>query len=275
MAHNTKIGIVTAAGYTEAHKYYERLHGILHAIRDSELLTHAQKHNLVVMGGESNFLFRYDLLSPSLLTWVSRKSWILDEMLTWSEPTIQALLSKAEAALRDCITNLSLPAQIIRKERAVGIVPVVQGFKFPRESLEETVLVVAKILEMSDVGRKLPFCAFNGGNDVFVDIGDKSWGVLVCQKYFSDRDEGLHGDVYGTDGNGGQGGNGMSGKGKAKRIEGRRTMHVGDQFLSANGANDFKARQVGTTAWVASPAETVDLLDEVAAFMQQAERKRV
>jgi len=37
---------------------------------------------------------------------------------------------------------------------------------------------------MSEIGRKLPFCAFNGGNDVFVDIGDKSWGVLVCQNFF-------------------------------------------------------------------------------------------
>lgn len=254
MAHNTKIGIVTAAGYTEAQKYHERLHGILHAIRDSDRLTDEQKHNLVVMGGESNFLFRYDINSPALLTWVSRKTWILDSMLTWNEDVIQALLSKAEAALRECITNLSLPAQIIRKERAVGIVPVVQGFKFSRESLEETVLVVAKMLEMSSEGRKLPFCAFNGGNDVFVDIGDKSWGVLVCQKYFSDMD---------------------ALKGQSRKIEGKRTMHVGDQFLSANGANDFKARQVGTTAWVANPAETVDLLDEVASFMRQAERKRV
>lgn len=34
------------------------------------------------------------------------------------------------------------------------------------------------------------------------------------------------------------------------------TLHVGDQFLSA-GANDFRARSVGTTAWIASPEETV------------------
>ncbi len=45
-------------------------------------------------------------------------------------------------------------------------------------------------------------------------------------------------------------------------IEGRRTLHVGDQFLSA-GANDFKARLACTTAWIASPAETVQLLDEI------------
>lgn len=47
-----------------------------------------------------------------------------------------------------------------------------------------------------------------GGNDVFVDIGDKSWGVRACQQYFGGIDR-------------------------------SRTLHIGDQFLSA-GANDFK-----------------------------------
>ncbi len=117
------------------------------------------------------------------------------------------------------------------------------GYHFPRESLEETVLVVQKKLEMSEVGKKLPFCAFNGGNDVFVDIGDKSWGVLVCQDYFS---------------------GGLNGEGES--IRGDRTLHVGDQFLSA-GSNDFKARVVGTTAWIANPAETVELLDELAGMI--------
>lgn len=92
-----------------------------------------------------------------------------------------------------------------------------------------------------------------GGNDVFVDIGDKSWGVRSCQRYLGG-------------------------------IQGSKTLHVGDQFLSA-GANDFKveepicstrsieqiwltdmalkARLACTTAWIANPAETVALLDEL------------
>lgn len=45
---------------------------------------------------------------------------------------------------------------------------------------------------------------------IFVDIGDKSWGVMACQRYFGG-------------------------------IEGKRSLHVGDQFLSA-GANDFKVK---------------------------------
>jgi len=78
----------------------------------------------------------------------------------------------------------------------------------------------------------------------FVDIGDKSWGVLVCQEYF--------GGV------------------KGGRIEGERTLHVGDQFLSA-GSNDFNARVVGTTAWIASPGETVELLDELRGLIEGRE----
>lgn len=184
MSQNTKIGIVTAAGYTEAEKYYGRLHGLLEAIKASIVLTDAQKQNLVVMGGESNFLFAYSLTSPFLLTHLPRRSWILPSMSTWTQPTITSLLDLAESSLRECIANLALPATILRKERAVGIIPSVPGYKFDRESLEETVLVVQKKLEMTEVGRSIPFCAFNGGNDVFVDIGDKSWGVLVCQEYF-------------------------------------------------------------------------------------------
>ncbi|RFU25963.1 hypothetical protein B7463_g10369, partial [Scytalidium lignicola] len=240
MSFGTKIGIVTAAGYTEAERYYGRLHGLLEALKASTVLTPEQKENLVVMGGESNFLFKFSIGSPYLLEHLPRKGWILPSMSTWKQPTISKLLDLAESSLRECISVLSLPATILRKERAVGIIPSVPGYRFPRESLEETVLIVQKKLEMSEVGQQLPFCAFNGGNDVFVDIGDKSWGVTVCQKHFGKEEESIRGD---------------------------RTLHVGDQFLSA-GANDFKARVVGTTAWIASPAETVELLDELGELME-------
>ena len=57
MSHDTKIGIVTAAGYTEAERYYERLHGLLEAVKESNTLTPSQKHNLIVMG---NFHFSFN-----------------------------------------------------------------------------------------------------------------------------------------------------------------------------------------------------------------------
>ncbi|KAJ9667989.1 IMP 5'-nucleotidase [Coniosporium apollinis] len=239
MRAGTKVGIVTAAGYTDGKKYYGRLHGLLDAIHASDLPL-ALKQNLVVLGGESNYLFKFNRDHPDLLEFVPREEWVLPEMALWLEQDVNALLDVAEVALKDCIKNMRLQAQVLRKERAVGIVPAV-GSKLAREQLEETVLVAQKILEMSEVGRRLPFCAFNGGNDVFVDIGDKSWGVLACQRFFGG-------------------------------IEGSKTLHVGDQFLSA-GANDFKARLAATTAWIANPTETIQLLDELAELDEVVQRK--
>ncbi|KAJ6023746.1 IMP-specific 5-nucleotidase [Penicillium herquei] len=225
-----KVGIVTAAGYEDAPKYYGRLKGLLDAVHDSTTLTPSQKQGIIVMGGESNFLFRFDQDSDVRLVYVPRDQWLLEDMRAWAEDDIKELLDLAESALRACAANLDLPAAILRKDRAVGVYPV-NGARISREQLEETVLVVQNTVERSTVGSRLPFCAFNGGNDVFVDIGDKSWGVRVCQQYFGG-------------------------------IDPSKTLHIGDQFLSA-GANDFKARLASTTAWIASPSETVDLLDEL------------
>jgi IMP and pyridine-specific 5'-nucleotidase len=245
---NVKIGIVTAAGYTSADKYYARLHGLLDAIANTPDLSPAQKHNVIIMGGEANYLFEFSPSSPHLLSPVPREKWLTPEMAAWDERDITQVLDVAEAALRDCVKTMNLPAVLLRKDRAVGIIPDPPETRIPRESLEETVLVVQKTLELSAPGRhrRVPFCAFNGGRDVFVDIGDKSWGVTVCQRWFSELDR---------DGGGG-----------GKAIKGGNTLHVGDQFLSA-GANDFRARSVGTTAWIASPTETVELLDELAELM--------
>lgn len=200
---------------------------------------------------------------------------MIGEMATWRQDDITELLDIAESSLRACVVNLNLTVSVLRKDRAVGVYPQNKG-RLSREQLEETVLVVQNTVERSSVGSRLPFCAFNGtfpplgsgnrrsstpskyicmlihiaragGNDVFVDIGDKSWGVRACQQYFGN-------------------------------LSPAQTLHVGDQFLSA-GANDFKvcysfqflkcmvddvkARLASTTAWIASPAETVQLLDEL------------
>ncbi|KAF5138421.1 IMP-specific 5'-nucleotidase 1 [Metarhizium anisopliae] len=251
------LGIVTAAGYTTADRYYDRLHGLLDAIAASPDLDETQKRSVVIMGGEANYLFTYEPSSPHRLAPVPRPQWLTPEMAAWSEADIAALLDVAESALKDCVRTMNLPATIVRKDRAVGIIPSEPHIRIARESLEETVLVVQRILELSHLGSQtqaagrssspatgrkgVPFCAFNGGRDVFVDIGDKSWGVTVCQQWFGRQ---------------------------GVAIRGENTLHVGDQFLSA-GSNDFKARSVGTTAWIASPAETVELLDELADLMQK------
>ncbi|KAL2273167.1 hypothetical protein FJTKL_04907 [Diaporthe vaccinii] len=247
---NVRVGIVTAAGYTTADRYYARLHGLLDAMAASPSLSPQQKSNLLVMGGEANYLFAFDeAAGPHLLRPVPRHEWLTPDMAAWSGADIAALLDDAEAALRECVKSMNLPAVLMRKDRAVGIIPDPPGARIPRESLEETVLVTQKILELSSAGRakRVPFCAFNGGRDVFVDIGDKSWGVTVCQKYFEKQSQ-------------------NSGGSSKLQFGPENTLHVGDQFLSA-GSNDFRARSVGTTAWIASPEETVDLLDELGDLM--------
>jgi hypothetical protein len=54
-------------------------------------------------------------------------------MSSWTEQIIKELLDSAEAALVECKTNLNLPGKILRKTRAVGIIPEVPGYHFARE----------------------------------------------------------------------------------------------------------------------------------------------
>lgn len=162
------IGIVTAAGYTDAKRYYERLHGLLDAVADAVANAVTDKEvedpKVIILGGESNYLFEFDYHAENFLKYVPREVWMLDEMRTWQEKDIQSLLDVAEGALQECINNMQLSAEILRKDRAVGIIPVTRPGKqkFTREQLEETVLVTQQILELSSPGKKIPFCAFNG-----------------------------------------------------------------------------------------------------------------
>jgi len=264
MRRDIMIGIVTAAGYTTPDLYHARLHGLLDTIATSPLLTPSQRRNLIIMGGEANYLFEFSPDAPHLLLPVPRSNWLTSEMSTWSDPAIHSLLDVAESALRDCIRTLNLPATVVRKDRAVGIIPRDPSVRLPRETLEETVLVVQKTLEINALRNpadaRIPFCAFNGGRDVFVDIGDKSWGVTVCQNYFGKRRAAAAAAAAAGERNGNDASSFV--------IRGENTLHVGDQFLSA-GSNDFKARSVCTTAWIASPGETLELLEEVVEALEK------
>lgn len=243
LEHNVRIAIVTAAGYTKAQNYYTRLSGLLQAVKESSTLTPEQKTNLVVMGGEANYLLVFDDTEEHCLRYTHRRNWILDVMYTWTEEAIQSLLDVAELAFKSCIKTLHLQAKVLRKERAVGIYAADQSIRLNREQLEETVLVVQQVVESSLTTRPkpahshIPFTVFNGGADVFLDVGDKSLGVQACQKWFGG-------------------------------IAPSSTLHVGDQFLSGGG-NDFKARSACCCAWIANPEETVALLDEMIALEAQ------
>jgi IMP and pyridine-specific 5'-nucleotidase len=186
MQRGSKIGIVTAAGYTEAARYYERLFGLLQAIQTSDLPLEA-KQNLIVLGGESNYCFKFDANSPDLLRLVPREEWLLKEMMLWTEADITELLDIAEVSLRDTVRNMRMEAIVVRKERAVGIIPK-DGRKFCRETLEETVLIVQKILVPTSEFASL-FCILTRTGNV------RSWAataILRLQRYLiSDRVQGL------------------------------------------------------------------------------------
>ena len=159
-----KVGIVTAAGYTDSERYYSRLYGLINNLKGAIEDADFRAPNLIIMGGESNYLFVFDPEAQHCLRYVPRHQWLLDAMIEWKEDDITALLDVAEAALGQCIENLGLPAEILRKERAVGIIPV-EHRRFTREQLEETVLVTQQVVEMSPAGKRVPFCAFNGKRD--------------------------------------------------------------------------------------------------------------
>lgn len=230
------VGIVTAAGYSEKDgaKYGVRLYGLLEAIIKSDVLTDKQKNHLLVMGGESNFLFKF-IAAENRFEWIDPEQWTLPEVRTWSQEDITNVLNIGERVFTNALTKCSLPATIIRKVRGVGIVPL-PGKKMSREQLEEMVLAAQKTLETSRATGNVQFCAFNGGSDVWVDIGDKDLGVRSLQAYLGN-------------------------------IKGTQTLHVGDQF-AALGANDFKARLAATTVWIANPSETVEIIAELIDYIE-------
>ena len=71
-------------------------------------------------------------------------------------------------------------------------------------------------------GPNLPFCAFNGGKDVWVDVGNKRVAVKILGSYLG--------------------------------VDESQTLHIGDQFL--NTGNDYAARDVCPCIWITSPDET-------------------
>lgn len=237
---NIVIGIVTAAGYSQSEKYHERLGGLIDGIKSSSKLNDIQRANFLVMGGESNFLFRFN---PEIgqLESIDESIWKLNDMKEWIEDDLLEVLDFAESHLQILIEKLGLKGQIIRKEKAVGLIAE-SGHSLIREQLEEVVLRIDHNLRMFEPAQRIKWCAFNGGSDVWVDIGDKSLGVKVLQEMLMTND-GL-------------------------KITPANTLHVGDQFASL-GSNDYASRTAATTAWISSPKETDGLLKELLGYLDE------
>lgn len=113
----------------------------------------------------------------------------------WPADEIKGILDTAEATMREAVSELKLRAQILRKERAVGVFPggkemtkkvlIGHGSKrLKQEALDEIVLRVMDAIRSRSPKFTLPYCVFNGGTDAWIDIGNKSVGVAALQAYF-------------------------------------------------------------------------------------------
>lgn len=230
LKHGVHVALVTAAGYgLNAEKYEGRIGKLLTAFEEYGL-SPDDKRRFFVMGGESNYLFQCEVdcrLKP-----IPEEEWNAgDAKPKLTETQVSEFLDKCHSVLKQAQQDLKLRVRFILKPRAIGMVPGGPegkqlhptgsgGKSIRRELLDECVLRVKDALEQC--GNKVDYCAFNGGSDVWVDVGDKKIGVACLQQHLG--------------------------------IKACETLHVGDQFSSIG--NDLKARSVSATVWIINPKET-------------------
>ena len=142
------------------------------------------------------------------------------------------------------MSDLKLRARLIRKPRGIGIIPGGPSkvateptghgsVKMKSEALDEVVFRCQKSLRDETPRIALPWCAFNGGRDAWVDVGDKCVGVQAMQAYL--------------------------------KIPPSKSLHVGDQFLKTG--NDVAARECSPCIWIIRPQETFKILEILLGFM--------
>lgn len=161
MRRGVQVAIVTAAGYPEAERFEARIRALLAAFEELQLPKETTDR-FHMMGGECNYLLA--VTDDYRLEFVPNERWQTEEMIGWDESAVEALLDTAQASLESHAARLSMDVDLIRKSRAVGVVPVRPTLY---EALEELALSTRYDLESAELD--LPFCAFNGGNDVFCD----------------------------------------------------------------------------------------------------------
>jgi IMP and pyridine-specific 5'-nucleotidase len=160
--------------------------------------------------------------------WITSTKYLQESPGNWNEDDVTKLLDAAERSVSTTQSDLNMRSRVLRKKRSVGLVPLSMSAMLPREALDEAVLRVQSELTKGS-NCALPFCAFNGGRDVWVDVGNKRVGVQILASYTG--------------------------------IPTVETLHIGDQFL--NTGNDFAARAVCPCIWITSPEETTYILKSI------------
>lgn len=237
LRHGVAVAVVTAAGYEyNVEKYEFRLSGLLEYFK-AKKLTQEECERFYLFGGECNYLLHLGedfRLHPVRETgrggWMTATKHLPDSPANWNEEELKALLNTAEEAVRVSMEDQGIRGRIIRKKRSVGLVPT-SGTAISREALDETVLrCQSKLSAMNgSAGPNLPFCAFNGGSDAWVDVGNKRVAVEVLSSYLG--------------------------------VNPQEILHIGDQFL--NTGNDFAARAICPCIWITSPEETTYILKAI------------
>lgn len=237
LRHGVSVAIVTAAGYEyNVDKYEFRLSGLLEYFK-SKKLTQDECERFYLFGGECNYLLHLGNdfhLHPVKETgrggWVTATKYLPDSPANWSDEELKELLDVAYDAVEGSMKDQHIRGKILRKTRSVGLVPV-SGASISREALDETVLrCQAKLASMNGgTGPKIPFCAFNGGTDAWVDVGNKRVAVEILSSYID--------------------------------VNPQEILHIGDQFL--NTGNDYAARAVCPCIWITSPEETTYILKTI------------
>lgn len=232
------VAVVTAAGYEyQTEKYELRLSGLLRYFQEHRLAAE-DCDRFYLMGGECNYLLKLgpDMRLHPVKEW-GPGGWLMvtrhkpQTPGNWNESDIRYILDMSEGTMKESMADQKLRARIIRKKRSVGLIPIANSTGIPREALDETVLRVQERLRYHNEERvlSLPYCAFNGGRDAWVDVGNKSVGVTVLQSYLG--------------------------------LDPETTLHIGDQFLHTG--NDFAARSVCPCVWITSPEETTYILKNI------------
>lgn len=225
------VALVTAAGYGyDASKYEKRIEGLLRVFDDERAPSDVLRR-FYVCGGECNYLLQLDRDARGRAALASREA-IWD--VTFDEAAATALLDVAEASLRQSVDDLNMArANVVRKKRAVGLY-FNDRSDARREALDEAVLRAQNALRDRDCA--VPYCAFNGGADVWVDIGNKSEGVDGFQRLLN--------------------------------VPKAACLHVGDQFLVTG--NDHASRASCPCLWITNPDETKRVLTDVLDVLDDA-----
>ena len=104
----------------EPERFQTRFAGLLAAFEDL-CLPHEITSRFHIIGGECNYLLEVN--DNYHLKFVQDEFWKTKDMLEWLEEDIEQLLNDAELALKSAAARLRVPVDIIRKPRAVGVLP--------------------------------------------------------------------------------------------------------------------------------------------------------